>query len=268
MKTAAASRSRPSAKGATRRAAQAAAPAHKLGLGWLNRLLILAGTGVVLAAGMQAYITLQAIPVKQITVTGKLQHTQTQAVQDMIQPALVGGFLSADLDRVREQLQALPWIYEVSVRRRWPHTLEVHVVEQLPIARWGEQGFLNHEGEVFESSSSSNWQSLPLLLGPEGTARSLMAKYQRLEQLLEPVELQVQELAVDSRGQIQVTLTNGIAVVLGNDRFLERVQRFVALYHSNLGQRAGEVARVDLRYQQGVAVAYREPPLVAGLGDN
>lgn len=227
---------------------------------WLNRLLILLGAGAVLAAGLQGFITLQAIPVERIAVSGKLKHTQTEAVQSMVQPALTGGFLSADLEKIRAQLEALPWIYRASVRRRWPNSLEIHVVEQLPIARWGEGGFLNHEGDVFQSANAEQAQDLPRLVGPPGTERDLMARYQRLEELLEDVALEVLMLEVDERGQLVAELTGGITLVLGGERFLERMQRFVAVYRSDLAPRAAEVERVDLRYQSGLAVAFREPP--------
>ena len=88
----------------------------------------------------QAWIKLQSIPVQQISVTGELEHTQREVVQEMIQPSLVGGFLGADLQSIRQQLEGLPWVYEATVRRKWPAALEIHVVEQLPIARWGEAG--------------------------------------------------------------------------------------------------------------------------------
>jgi len=253
-----------SGRGATRQHAAHSEP-RQWSFNWLNRLLILVGSGVVAAAGLQAYITLQAIPVEQITVTGKLRHTQTEAVQQMVQPALIGGFLSADLENIRAQLEALPWIYEASVRRRWPNSLEINVIEQLPIARWGEGGFLNHEGEVFQSANAEVWRDLPSLLGPAGSERELMASYQRLEELLEGVALEVNRLQMDERGQIQAVLSGDITVVLGGDEFLERVQRFVAVYQSDLAERAGDIARVDLRYQSGLAVEFNEPAQVVGL---
>ena len=84
-------RARKPVKGATRKT-PAVKPKRKPSA-WLNRLIILTGAGVVMVAALQAYITLQSIPVQHITVTGELEHTRTSLIQDMIQPALVGGFL-------------------------------------------------------------------------------------------------------------------------------------------------------------------------------
>ena len=85
---------------------------------WLNRLLILLGAAVVLTAGIKAFVTVQSLPVQRISVTGELEHTQAQLVQDIVQPGLVGGFLNADLKQIQRQLEGLPWIYEANVRRK------------------------------------------------------------------------------------------------------------------------------------------------------
>ena len=87
---------------------------------WLNRLLVLFAGVVVVSAAYQGYRTLEALPVQLITVTGQLEHTQAEEVQDLVQSSLAGGFLSADLQRMRQQLESLPWIFEANVRRRWP----------------------------------------------------------------------------------------------------------------------------------------------------
>jgi cell division protein FtsQ len=234
---------------------------------WFNRLLILTGAVVVIAAAVEAYLTLESIPVQRITVTGELEHTRYEAVQEMVEPALAGGFLNADLQRIRDQLEALPWIYQASVRRRWPNALEIHVEEQLPIARWGDAGFLNHEGQVFHSDSAERWQSLPLLQGPEGSASTLVATYQRLLDQLRPTGLTIRRLAMDERGQVEATLAQGVRLMLGGEEFLERVQRFVALYQAQLAARFADVQRVDLRYDSGVAVAFHPQEQVAGVAE-
>jgi len=262
---------RRTAAGATRRRptqVQESSARGRLGLrlldGWVNRMLVLVAVGVVGVAGMQVWIVLQKIPVERITVTGSLHRTQTEVVQEMVQPALVGGFLSADLDQVRAQLQALPWIYKVSVRRRWPNALEINVQEQLPIARWGEGGFLNHEGEVFHSAGIQGEQTLPRLEGPPGSAGQLIVSYQQLGELLQPLALELRELSLDSRGHLRAVLAGGMELVLGNTEFGERLQRFATVYRGELAQRAGDLKRVDLRYESGLAVAFRKPELPAG----
>lgn len=190
--------SRKSSQGATRKAPRVEKKSGTFA--WLNRVLILIAVGAVLTLATRGLVMLNAIPVEHIIVAGKLEHTKTAALEDRVRPALVGGFLNADIEYIQEQLENLPWVHEASVRRRWPNALELHIVEQLPIARWGDDGFLNHEGVVFRSiGDEENRAALPLLRGPEGTAGVLTHIYQQLVDVLAPHGLLVQELAIDNR---------------------------------------------------------------------
>lgn len=253
-------------KGATRKRAAVVEKTSR-SFAWINRVLILLAMVAVTVVAGKGYLALNAIPVEHIIVSGKLEHTRTDVLEEMVRPALKGGFLNADLDRVRAQLQSLPWVYEVSVRRRWPNALELHVVEQLPIARWGAEGFLNHEGEVFQSiGEEKDWRGLPLLLGPEGTAGNLMGIYQQMIEILVPNELIVEELSIDDRGQVEARLKGETVLVMGDKAFVEeRLRRFVAVYRVELAVQKDSIASVDLRYQNGLAVGYRETPQVAGI---
>ena len=58
---------------------------------------------------------------------------------------------------------------------------------------------------------------------------------------------------------MEAVLAGGIQLVVGGDHFLERMHRFVAIYRTQLAARSGEVQRVDLRYESGIAVAFSEP---------
>jgi cell division protein FtsQ len=244
-------------KGATRKSVAAAKPHPSLA--WVNRALVLVGVGVVLTVAVKGFVSLHAIPVEQIIVAGKLEHTKVTALEDKIRPALVGGFLNADLEHVRAELQSLPWVNDVSIRRRWPNALELHVVEQLPIARWGDSAFLNHEGLVFRPlGNDDRWATLPLLQGPDGEADTLIVIYQRLVEIFAPHHLLVEELSIDKRGHVEALLRGGITLVLGNNDHLLRLRRFVQIYEAELAAKEAGILRVDLRYQNGMAVAYRE----------
>ena len=49
------------------------------------------------------------------------------------------------------------------------------------------------------------------------------------------------------------------------EEFMPRLRRFVRVYNSELAGRREDIERVDLRYESGLAVAFREMPPVAGL---
>ncbi|MHA7816710.1 MAG: cell division protein FtsQ/DivIB [Pseudohaliea sp.] len=232
---------------------------------WLNGLLLCSALGLVAVLALRAWEGLLAMPVGRIAVAGKLEHVQRDEVRRVVAGVLEGGFVGADLDALRGHLEGLPWVYEAAVRRRWPDTLEITVQEQLPIARWGEEGFLNHEASVFRPRAGSRWQGLPTLEGPPGSEQRLMDYYQRLRDMLAPLDLAVTTLRQDERGQLDARLAGGLRLRLGSEDFLLRVQRFIDLYHNDLEARGPEVASVDMRYASGAAVTFHEPAQVAAV---
>lgn len=214
--------------------------------------LVLAGLAAVLVGASYSGLYLTELRVERIAITGSAPNVDVAAVEEVVAPHMKSGFLTVDLEDIRAELDAMPWVYASTVRRRWPDTVAIHIEEQRPIARWGVQGFLNHEGEFFPGDTGGPWAGLPVLEGPDGTETTMMRQYQTLEALLSDTELQVVWLFQDGVGQINAELGNGIFLALGNDQQVERVRRFVTLYEEHLS--GLPVARVDLRYENGAAV--------------
>ena len=141
---------------------------------WVNRSLLVTGVALLSAGLYQVGIHLSAQQVEQLTVMGDVQHIDIEAIQSRLAPRISAGFLATDLTGLRDELESLPWVYRVNTRRRWPAEIEVTLTEQRPLARWGEGGYLNHEGEVFAATPDPLYQDLPLLIGPDGAEVSLM----------------------------------------------------------------------------------------------
>ena len=147
-------------------------------------------------------------------------------------------------------------MYRVNTRRRWPAEIEVTLTEQRPLARWGEGGYLNHEGEFFAANPDPLYQDLPLLIGPDGAEASLMRRYQTLAGLLEPTALLISELSLDPLGLVAVRFESGLSLLLGTKDISHRVARFKRLWEEELPAQA--VAKVDLRYEHGAAVRFSD----------
>jgi len=231
----------------------------------LQRLLlqtaVISGCLGVLAAGAYSAKVLYTLPIEQLVIDGATDNVPAEAIKMWVGPALAGGFFAADLDEIRENLEGRPWVYQATVRRQWPDTVLVSIVEQRPIARWGSHGFLNHEGAYFAGEQSMLAEELPQLDGPDASTVDMMRRYQQVESLLQPVGLQVVSLEQDDIGQIDLVLDNGMGIAFGADHFLQRVQRFIVLWQQHLEGEA--VANVDMRYAHGAAVAFQQQTQLA-----
>lgn len=228
----------------------------------VSAMVALVGLGYI---GVEA---LRSVPVERIVVTGKLENLRQEALRTALSDELDQGLLFLNLSDLQLTLEALPWVYKAQLRRRFPDTLEVSVVEQLPIARWGDDAFLNHEARIIEVTDGERWQDLPQIRGPLDSEARLMNHYQRLLERLRPLSLTPIALSEDDYGQLRVGLDNGLDLQLGDREFSLRLQRFLQLWVSDLQNDNRAVQRVDMRYDGGAAVAFDQTPQLAGLTEN
>lgn len=198
-------------------------------------------------------------PIAVVRVEGELRNSDPGVLEEILEPLINGGFLRLDLVAIRTALEKDPWVATARVSRRWPETLVVHIEEETPIARWGSSGFLNRHGEPLEVEALSGLEELPRLLGPEGEARRVMQQYHEVSVLLRPTRLKVREFRRDQRGAWYLRLEEGVEISLGRGDVLDKMRRFLVVYDHVLRDHFSEVAAVDARYPQGVAVRWKEP---------
>lgn len=218
---------------------------------------------VLLAVGLYALGT-QLMPqadrpISVISVEGDLQYIDRDAVQDVIQPYLNESFLGIDIDGLSAELNAMSWVAEASVKRVWPDRLVVNLDEQLPVARWGDTALLNNAGEAFAPEQLGSFEELPRLTGPDRAKRRVMQNYQQFNRLLRPYGHGVAELELRERGSWFMTTRGGIQILLGREDVVEKMKRFLTIDQLVLSERRDQIARVDLRYSNSMAVAWHEP---------
>jgi cell division protein FtsQ len=74
-----------------------------------------------------------------------------------------------DLKAARRRLMALDWIADAEVRRRYPDSISVQVVEKIPFALWRSPDGLyviNREGEIITSKNLPAFAKFPKVVGP------------------------------------------------------------------------------------------------------
>lgn len=225
---------------------------------WPLLLVALLIGGGVLYQQLQPYLDR---PIARIGIAGKLTFTAPEQVEQRIEPYVSTSFFRVDLEGLRNGLEELPWIAQVQVRRVWPDELEIELNEYLPIARWGDTALLNNRGEAYEVEAIERYRQLPQLLGPERARQRMMQQYQVLSQMLRPRSFAVARLELRERGSWFATLEaraggQRIELLLGRDHVVEKVRRFLTIHDKTLGDRIENIARIDLRYANGLAVTW------------
>jgi cell division protein FtsQ len=263
-------RGKPAQRGASRLVAKepitvrVRMPKHGLaGIGaWLKRvtwpfLLLALGSGAYeLSLRVMPYVDQ---PIARVSVEGDLSYISQQTVQQRIEPYVSAHFFSVDLQAMRLELEQMPWIASAQVRRVWPDQVVIRLEEQLPIARWGDEALLNSHGQAFAPSQLDAYEHLPQLYGPKRAQEKVMQQYQVLSQMLRPMGFTVARLELRERGSWFLSTGEGIELLLGRDHLVEKMRRFNAIHAKALKEQQENIARIDLRYASGLAVAWREP---------
>ena len=221
---------------------------------WLLALLLF---GVLLSNGAEAFVRWLDQPVQEVRVQGLVEHLDRQALAERLALQVSAPLLSQDIRRLQQQAVADPWVHAVSVQRRWPAAIEVQITEEVAVARWGDVGLLNHQGDIFWPQLNTDQITLPRLNGPAHETRTVMQQYHDLSRLFSGTDLRLAGLTLEGRGAWTLELDNGIRIVAGREQLMPRLRRFITLYQLELHALADRIEQVDIRYTNGAAVQWR-----------
>ncbi len=196
-------------------------------------------------------------PIRALDLEAPLQRVSQMQILAAIEPHLEAGFVTADLDGLRAALEALDWVDVAVVRRRWPDRIQVLVVEQVPAARWGDDGLLNTRGELFVTGARHIPAELPRLSGPDDTSARVARRYLAMHGRLVEAGLQLASIELDDRGSWELTLSNGVSVRLGRRDIELRSERFVELVSKLVNRRQEDIEFVDMRYSNGFSIGWK-----------
>ncbi len=228
-----------------------------LGLPMLGTLLLLVGVVLLLGWCLSMLKDPATLPISKIRVQGAFVHLDESMLHRAVVEMENQGFFSVDIGAVKRRVEQLPWVAQASVRRIWPDTLGIEVVEQKALARWVNGGLVNEVGQNFRPVAESYPSNLPLFSGPQNMLAAMGGQYRRNSALLVTAGLGVTELAMNSRRALTLQLNNGIELVLGRKQTQARLQRFITVYRKLLATRTAEIVRVDLRYSNGMSVQWK-----------
>ncbi len=226
---------------------------------WIANLLYALAAVLLMYAVLFVVVHLPIFPLKEVKVEGDLQHVTREQLKLIVNRHLQGNFFTVNLEQTRDAFQKLPWVRNVSVRRRWPDKLEVTVEEHRELARWGNIALVNTYGELFHAASDSE---LPVFYGPGDGVHEVAEHFGTYSQLLEPTGLRVVQLALTPRRAWQIGTDKGMVIELGREAPEARLAKFAGAYAKTLGAVGVTVTYADLRYPNGFAV--RKPAMAAG----
>ncbi|QKJ85841.1 Cell division protein FtsQ [Paramixta manurensis] len=201
------------------------------------------------------------LPLSKLVVTGQMHYTTDDDIrQAILSLGAPGTFMSQNVDVIQQQIERLPWIKQVSVRKQWPDELKIHLVEYVPVARWNDLHMVDDEGKSFSvPANHAGKQTLPMLYGPEGSEQEVLAGYRDMSQVLAVSKFTLKAASMTARRSWQLVTSDDVRLELGRNDNMKRLKRFIELYPVLQQQAMAEKKRinyVDLRYDSGAAVGW------------
>lgn len=198
-------------------------------------------------------------PVQEVTIEGPFKWITREQIAHLIGDQINTGFWALDIAALQNKVEQDAWVDRVSIRRKWPDRLVVEIEEQKPIARWGNTGYVNVRGELIEAASAVHQLSgLPTLVAAPENLEKMLQYYQTIAELMYARDLRLASIEVDARGSWTVTLADGVAIRFGRQSLQARMQRFARVFDGELKSQWVKVDAVDVRYNNGVAVSWRD----------
>lgn len=210
-------------------------------------------------------------PVEKISVLGQFSHIDSVLLKEHVGMFIGGGFLSADLEEVKERVEALPWVYQAQVSRVWPGEISLLITEQMPVGYWNDEGFINPLGQLFTPKVVDKEMAIPRLVYP-GAAQDagrleMYDLYRYIQKELSTTGLKAIVLTQSARGAWDVTLENGIVIALGHidldsqhKKYLDdKLERVSKLFLAKSDIAFENVKTLDTRYPNGIAIEWKAP---------
>lgn len=223
---------------------------------WSLLLLPLLLGGLYLAQAERLF------PVRSVQLMGDFDYLDRGEVEAGLQEYLGQGFFSLDIHRLQRSLEDMAWSETVSVRRIWPDRIRVTMHEKKPVARWDEQHLLSESARVYPADTGA-FGHLPRVHAANHEPAWVLLQFYRLQARFDAVDERVVSLRVDSRGAFDVELINGLQIKLGREDIDHKIDRLVSIYQQQILPRRERIERLDLRYSNGFAVAWKKEVLQA-----
>jgi len=221
---------------------------------WGLRLVLLAGVG---GSGYLLWPYVNQ-PVTEVELTGELARVNQSRLRKRVQENISGGLLTMDMASLDSAVQELDWVYRAEIKKRWPQRLVVNVIEERPVARWGEIGYLAESGMLVKSPLFSDLDDLPVFDVQVNAPHRTLEIFYDIYAAMMVTGVGIRELRQSEFGSWSMVMENGSHIILGKENLMTRMHRVIHTWQRLSAEHINELEAIDARYSNGVAVKYRQ----------
>jgi cell division protein FtsQ len=254
----------------------------------------------MIAAGFLVTLSLAFILLYQYLLNSpymQLERVLVRGVEGGIRQALVEasglnrgpGLLGLNLHALKQKMEAHPWVDEVQLERRFPHTLVVRAKQEIPVALVLTDNlyYINRRGEIIQKAAEWKCLDLPVITGISDRRQTNGGDLSAVARVLQALEREsgmwslseLSEIHLQRPGMLslyfghlaaEIRLPSGLvmqplersgegegasrrdgAELAGSMRKLRKVA-----HHLTETGRMHQVRAIDLNYDEGVVVSF------------
>ena len=217
-------------------------------IGWIGLLIIVLSL---------CFLVLNR-PIELINVSGDLKRVSIKSIDNHTNNLLKKGFLSFNAFEAKEKIESLDWVESAEIIRVWPNKIDIRIMEESLLGIWNDDLILNSSGKLYVVDQRSIPDNIPRLVGPKGSEKYVMKLFIQINNLLTGRGLYLETLTLDSRGSWSFTIKPKIEIKLGKTEINHKLERFFLALDQSLLAKINKVSYIDLRYSEGLAVAWKK----------
>lgn len=208
----------------------------------------------VVAAVILLLLQLVNKNIEKLELVASFEHVSEIQIKQQIHDVFPAGFISLDVAEVQERLEQLVMISSAQVEKIWPDTLKVSVIEEAPVAIWNEKSMLNQQGNILPIALKD--LELPLLQGED--SNMVMQHFLLFKRFAKLHQLNLMGLDYSASGWL-LEHDNGLKIRLDGSTAMQGLKTLEAVMDQF---QLARIASIDMRYEQGFAVAWKEAVVV------
>jgi cell division septal protein FtsQ len=171
----------------------------------------------------------------------------------------LGNLLIIDIHTLKEKLVVHPWIKDIHVRKNFPSTLKISILERQPAALLKKSRIflIDREGiKLQEANSMVNWD-LPLFVDSKNFKENIAEKLDLGWALLDDLDPSEREviavLDLTEYENAKVKLKESPTwIIIGESKFHERMKRYRA--QEPIYKQYGPIEYVDVRFEERIYI--------------
>lgn len=239
-------------KGATRHKQKPSVLASLLNARILKPLSIAVTVISIMVAVVLLILQTANKTVDQLQLNEKLVHINQERVLKEISPWFPQGYIYIDVSAIQAQLQDMVMVSQVRVEKVWPETLKITIEEERPVAIWNGKSMLSEKGDILPLALKN--LELPKLNGVNEESKLVMQHFLLFNRWGKRHQLSLVGLQHSSAGW-KLEYETGLQIWLDHNKAktgLEQLEHVMNQF--NLSQ----IEKIDMRYEQGFAVAWKQ----------